>query len=270
MSSETATGIEQELSARLAVALTAAREAGGLILEYYQSDEIGLESKSDDTPVTAADRGAEQLLRERLTAAFPGDGILGEEFDDHPATNGYRWILDPIDGTKSFVAGVPLFGTLMGLEHEGETVLGVCRFPGLNEVMYAVRGQGAWWQKGDGRPRRARVSTVDRMDQAIYCFTGMEGFQKTGRMDVFEAFRDQAKLCRGWGDCYGHMLVATGRAEVITDPLMSPWDAAALVPIVQEAGGCFLSWDGEVTPHGGSGFSVNAALKDAVLEILRR
>ena len=261
--------IDQELSLRLAVALQAAREASGLILEYYQTDDIGLESKSDATPVTAADRGAEKLLRERLNAAFPEDGVLGEEFDDYPAKNGYRWILDPIDGTKSFVAGVPLFGTLMGLEHEGEAVLGVCRFPGLDEVMYAVKCQGAWWQKGAGRPKRARVSTVSELGQAIYCLTGMEGYQKTDRMDVFEAFRTQARLCRGWGDCYGHMLVATGRAEVITDPLMSPWDAAALVPILQEAGGVFLSWDGQPTAHGGSGFSCNAALKDQVLEIVR-
>jgi histidinol phosphatase-like enzyme (inositol monophosphatase family) len=186
-----------------------------------------------------------------------------------PSSNGFRWILDPVDGTKSFIHGVPLFGTLIGLEYKDRIVLGVCRFPALDEVVYATEGQGAWWQVGKGTARRARVSKVDQLSEALFCVTTISGWERIGRYDAFEKIRSQAKLTRGWGDCYGHALVATGRAEVMVDPLMNPWDAAALVPIVQEAGGHFCDWDGGTSIYAGNGISVNAALKETVLQMLR-
>jgi len=258
-----------DVKRRLEFAVAAAREAGELILGYYQDAELAVTLKGDRTPVTEADRGAEQLLRSQIIESFPGDGILGEEFEEEVSSNGFRWILDPVDGTKSFVHGVPLFGTLIGLECEGQILLGVCRFPALNEVVYASGGCGTWWQVGDEPPRRARVSEVDDIAEALFCITTITGWEKTGQSDAFSRLCTATRLTRGWGDCYGHILVATGRADVMVDPEMNVWDAAALVPIVQEAGGHFVDWDGKPKFDSGNGLSVNAALKDPVLQALK-
>jgi histidinol-phosphatase len=258
------------LGSRLEFALGSARRASELILGYYQSETLAVESKRDTSPVTAADRGAEELIRKDIAREFPDDGVLGEELGETPSTNGFRWILDPVDGTKSFIHGVPLFGTLIGLEYKDRVVLGICRFPALDEVVYATAGQGAWWQVGKAAARPARVSKVDQLTEALFCVTTISGWERIGRYEAFEKIRSQAKLTRGWGDCYGHALVATGRADVMIDPLMNPWDAAALVPIVQEAGGHFCDWNGGNSIYAGNGVSVNAALKDTVLEILHK
>jgi histidinol-phosphatase len=258
-----------DLRPRLQFALEIARKASELILDYYQSESLAVEAKRDSSPVTAADRGAEELIRKHIQQDFAGDGVLGEELGEIPSSNGFRWILDPIDGTKSFIHGVPLFGTLIGLELNDRVVLGVCRFPALDEVVYAAEGQGAWWQIGEVPPRRARVSPVDRLSEALFCITTISGWERIGRYDAFERIRTEAKLTRGWGDCYGHALVATGRADVMVDPLMNAWDAAALVPIVQEAGGHFCDWNGQTSIYSGNGLSVNAALKETVLDLLR-
>jgi histidinol-phosphatase len=259
-----------DLRSRLEFALESARRASELILGYYQSESLAVESKRDTSPVTAADRGAEELIRKDIAREFPGDGVLGEELGEMPSSNGFRWILDPVDGTKSFIHGVPLFGTLIGLEYKERIVLGVCRFPALDEVVYATAGQGTWWQVGKAAARRAHVSKVDRLAEALFCVTTISGWERIGRYEAFEKIRSQAKLTRGWGDCYGHALVATGRADVMVDPLMNPWDAAALVPIVQEAGGHFCDWSGGTSIYAGDGVSVNAALKDTVLQVLRK
>lgn len=258
-----------ELQDRLDFAINVAAEAGELILRYYQSAELAIELKSDQSPVTIADKGAEQLIRDRLAEQFPDDGVLGEEHDDKESKNGYRWILDPIDGTKSFVHGVPLFGTLIGVEKDGEVVIGVCRFPALGDVIYAANGSGAWWKKGDADPEQIRVTEVDKMSDALFCVTTLTGWAKIGRQDVFEKLIAASRLTRGWGDCYGHILVATGRADVMVDPEMNPWDIAALIPIVKEAGGHFFGWDGSTSVDSGNGVSVNASLKDQVLELLK-
>jgi len=260
----------EEINDRLQFALSEARAAGDLILRSYQNADLAVDLKSDQSPVTVADRGAEEHLRKRIQESFPGDGILGEEFDEVESQNGLRWILDPIDGTKSFVHGVPLFGTLIGLESQGEMIMGVCRSPALDEVVYAAQGSGTWWQRGGNQePVKTRVSDVSDLSDALFCITEIEGWNEIGRFDVFARLSSEVRITRGWGDCYGHALVATGRAEFIIDPLMSPWDAAALIPILQEAGGHFLDWKGNATIHGGNGFSVNSALKDAVLERLK-
>jgi len=253
---------------RLEFALHAACRAGEWILGYYQSSDLVVDRKGDSSPVTDADRGAEKLLRNEIADAFPEDGVLGEEFAETLSANGYRWILDPVDGTKSFVHGVPLFGTLIGLEYLGRCVLGVCRFPALDEVVYAAQETGAWWQAGDAPPRRARVSAVSNFADALFCTTTITGWERTGRRETFERLCGRAGLTRGWGDCYGHILVATGRAELMIDPELNPWDAAALVPILQEAGGAFVDFDGRCSIHSGNGLSVNAALKHEVLQLL--
>lgn len=257
-----------ELQQRLSDAVDWARTAGELVLGYYQSDRLQVDRKADESPVTAADRNAERLLRDRAAKRYPQDGFLGEEHGEVASQNGLRWIVDPIDGTKAFVAGVPLFGTLIGLEADGEMLLGVCRFPALDETVFAANGLAAHWQIGDARPRTIRVSATSGLHEALCCYTEADLFRQVGRGDVFERVLQDCRAVRGWGDCYGHMLVATGRAEFIADPVMNPWDAAALLPILREAGGSYTAWNGEPTIYGGNGVSVNAALKDDVLAIL--
>ena len=256
------------LDERLAFALSAAREAGSLILNHYQNSDLAVELKGDRSPVTAADRGAEQLLRDRIAERYPDDGVLGEEFEDRESASGFRWILDPVDGTQSFVHGVPLFGTLIGLESDERMVLGVCRFPALDEVVYAATDSGAWWQVANKQPKRARVTATSKLSDALFCTTTITGWQSEHQRSVFTRLCARTRLTRGWSDCYGHMLVATGRADLMVDPVMNPWDAAALLPIVQQAGGHFLGWNGEASIHTGDGISVNDALKDSVLEVL--
>jgi histidinol phosphatase-like enzyme (inositol monophosphatase family) len=255
---------------RLNHARAAALEAGKLILAYYQSPGLSVDRKGDRSPVTIADRKAEEFLRAGIAREFPDDGILGEEFGEQPGSSGFRWILDPLDGTKSFIHGVPLFGTLVGVEFNGTCVAGVCHFPALGETAWGATGLGAWWQPAGGEPQPAKVSNVARLSESLFCFTTVQGFARIGRQDAFEALVSAAGIARGWGDCYGHILVATGRAEVMVDPLMNVWDAAALIPIVEEAGGCFLDWNGAATANSGNGISVNAALREEVLRITKR
>jgi histidinol-phosphatase len=256
------------LNPRLEFALDVAQKAGELILGYYQSKSLAIEVKRDSSPVTKADREAEALIRTHIVREFPGDGAMGEELGTFPSANGFNWIVDPVDGTKSFIHGVPLFGTLIGLEFNKRLVLGVCRFPALNEVIYAMEGAGAWWQSGTEPKREAKVSRVLRLSDALMCVTTISGFERIGRYKTFEELRTAVQLTRGWGDCYGHALVATGRADVMVDPLMNPWDAAPFIPILQEAGGHFLDWQGRPTIYSGNGVSVNDLLKDSVIDRL--
>ena len=258
-----------DLTQRLNFAVDAARHAGELILGYYQSSDLTIDLKRDRSPVTAADRGAEELIRNLVADAFPQDGVLGEELDETPSQNGYRWILDPIDGTKSFIHGVPLFGTLIGLEFQQQVVVGVARFPALDEVVYAAQNQGTWWQRGDGEPEQIKVSQVAELSEALFCTTTITGWETLGCREVFDRLGRACGITRGWGDCYGHILVATGRADIMVDPELNEWDAAALVPILQEAGGHFVDWNGEPSIYSGNGISVNGLLKDRVIQLVR-
>jgi len=256
----------------LAFALAAAREAGALTLEYFGRERLAVERKQDGTPVTDADRAAERLLVARIREAFHDDGILGEESGETRGTSGRRWILDPIDGTKSFVHGVPLYGTLVALEVGGRPTVGVVCLPALREAVFAALGEGAFWSRDLGRDEatvRARVSTVDRLDEALFCTTSPHGFERSGQTAFYDRVRQRMKTERGWGDCYGHMLVATGRAEVMLDPIMAIWDCAALQPILEEAGGRFTDFTGTPTHSGGSAISTNLALADEVRALAR-
>ena len=257
------------VSERLNSALSVAVAAGELILQHYRIDGLLVESKSDESPVTIADRGAELLIRKHLLERYPGDAILGEEFPSVEGSTGFRWIIDPIDGTKAFVHGVPLFGTLIGLEFDGRMVAGVCRFPAMDEVVYAAEGTGCWWKIRDLAPRQTFVTKTDNIRQARLMFTEPTHWRQTNRFDTIVRVMDQVRIARGWGDCYGHAMVATGRAEIAIDPLMSAWDIAALIPILREAGGSCTDWQGQETVTGGDGVSVVPALKAEVIEILR-
>ena len=162
-----------------------------------------------------------------------------------------------------------MFGTLIGLEYEGRMILGVCRFPALDEVVYAAEGQGCWWKIGDREPRRARVLENTSLEDATFTTTTMTRWEKIGKKDVYEHLARTCKLTRGWGDCYGHALVATGRTDVMIDPELNAWDAAALVPILQEAGGHWIDFEGKASIYSGNGLAVTDALKDTILELLK-
>jgi histidinol-phosphatase len=258
-----------ELSTRLQLACDAAREAGKLTLRYFQRDDLQIDLKSDATPVTVADREAEQLLRRKIAAAFPQDGILGEEFGEQAGMSGYRWILDPIDGTKSFVHGVPLYGVLIGVEFEGQSHIGVIYIPVLDELVYAAKGQGAWHVVRDQPERPARVSKTKTISDGLFLTSGLTSFHRRGAWPFFQRLTKTAKLTRTWGDAYGYMLVATGRAEAMVDPVMNVWDAAAILPILQEAGGTFTDWQSNPTIHNGEGIATNGLVLDEVLRLLQ-
>lgn len=240
---------------------TVARVAGEVALRHYHRG-VTVETKGDGTPVSVADRQAEEAARAWLEKHCPEDGILGEELGTTRPDARRRWILDPIDGTKTFVRRVPLWGTLVALA-EGENVLaGAAYFPAVEELVVAANGAGCFW---NGKP--AHVSSMSRLSEAVVLTTD-------ARMGTSDQVRLLAGLCargglvRTWGDCYGYLLVATGRAEVMTDALMAPWDAAALQPIIEEAGGVFSDWSGRRTAFGGNAVASNAALAAEVRAVL--
>jgi len=257
------------LADRLEFAQRIARRAGNLIMQYYATD-FAVERKSDDSPVTIADREAELELRRAIESEYPADAILGEEFGAKTGTSPYRWILDPIDGTKSFIAGVPLFGTLIGIQADDQSVIGVMEFPGLNRRISACLGMGAWWQTGDQPPLPAHVSTCHVLRDALYVTTDIASFSERGAKQAHDELAQAAWYSRTWGDCYGYFLVATGRAAVMVDPIVNLWDAAALLPILKEAGGSFTDWSGRETVEAGEAIATNGHVLGEVLEITRR
>lgn len=238
--------------------------AGRLTLSFFQTGVLA-EEKADLSPVTIADRAAEKLCRDSIERRYPEDGILGEEFGEVRTGAARRWILDPIDGTRSFVRGVPLYGVMIALEQDTDILLGVVHFPALDETVSAARGLGCWFNG-----RRAQVSNIGHLEDALLLTTDAERLTRRGLTAGWDQLRFRSGMVRTWGDCYGHALVATGRAEAMIDPVMAPWDAAALRPIVEEAGGVCTDLQGHPTHLGGSIISTNAALADEVRELLRQ
>ncbi|MBN1908741.1 MAG: histidinol-phosphatase [Pirellulales bacterium] len=260
---------DQDLQARLEMAIEAAGEAGRITLEYFNRKDLAVDRKGDDSPVTAADRRAEEYLRERIARAFPDDAIHGEEYDDRAGESGYRWILDPIDGTKSFIHGVPLYSTLVAVEHGPESVVGVIRLPALDETLYAASGHGAWHVVKDADPQPARVSDCPRLAEGLFVTSEVANFDKLGCRDVYDRLQAAARVTRSWGDGYGYYLVATGRAALMVDPVMALWDAGPMLPILQEAGGTFTDWQGTPTIHAGAGLATNGRVLDEALRLIR-
>ena len=241
-----------------------ARVAGDVAQAHFRTG-VEVELKGDGSPVTAADRAAEAAAREWIRARFPQDGILGEEFGLTRADAPRRWVLDPIDGTKTFVRGVPLWGTLVACV-EGDTVLaGAAYFPAVGEMVAAAPGEGCWWNGA-----RARVSDVASLDRAMVLTTDPKFSHRPERRDAWRALEDAALLSRSWADCYGYLLVATGRAEVMVDAVVGDWDTAPLLPIVEEAGGAFTTWDGRRTAFGGDAIATNGALAAEARRVLGR
>ena len=242
------------------------RIAGDIALRHFRT-ALTVESKADGSPVTIADRGAERSAREWIEARFPHDGILGEELGVTRPDAARRWIVDPIDGTKSFVRGVPLWGTLVAVverdEGEERVVAGAAYFPALDETIAAATGAGSWWNGA-----RCSVSRVAAMGEATVLTTDERFRHAPERLEAWGALADRALLSRSWGDCYGYLLVATGRAEVMVDGVLSAWDAAPFLPIIEEAGGVFTDWAGKRSVFGGDAIASNAALASTARRLL--
>jgi len=241
-----------------------AYRAGRITLSYYNKG-IQHDLKSDESPVTAADRTSEEFIRGEIEKNYPTHAIVGEEYGEKAGTgNPFRWIVDPIDGTKSFIKGVPFYSVLIALEIEGVSQVGAVCFPALDELLCAADGLGAW-----NNGKRVHVSNVSKLKEAVFCYTSWSGFRTKERLDALENLHRDCFYGRGWGDAYGYHMVATGRAEIMVDSTAKIWDVAPFPPILREAGGFFGSWEGEEGHAHNEGLAVNAALKSKVLKLTR-
>ena len=252
-----------ELRELLDFAVDLARGAGEITLKYFRRAPETF-TKSDGSFVTNADREAEAYLRLAITERFPVDSILGEEEGESKGSSERRWIVDPIDGTFAFVHGVPFYGVLIGLEIDGEASVGVVNIPALNEIVYAAKDLGCFL---NGQP--ARVSSTATLAEALLLSTDFRACAQYGFGPAGEKLQRHVKASRTWGDCYGYVLVATGRADVMLDPVMNLWDCAALLPIIEEAGGTFTDWRGRRSINGGNAIATNGVLFDEVMTLIR-
>ncbi|MGL4944530.1 MAG: inositol monophosphatase family protein [Thermoguttaceae bacterium] len=262
--------MDRELSKRLKAARALAEAAGKMTLRWFGAKSLAVESKSDASPVTIADRSAERWLREQIADKFPNDSIVGEEFPAVNRTGAWRWILDPIDGTKSFIHNVPLYSTLVGLQRDGVSQIGVVALPALDVMLWGTVGSGAWTTSPRSKtPKRATVSETRTLRDSLFLTSEVATFDKISRRDVYEKLESRCRLTRTWGDAYGYYLVATGQAEVMVDPLMNIWDAAPLLVILEEAGGRFTDWRGHPVIDGGNGIGSNGLVHNAVKRIVK-
>lgn len=256
--------MSKHLRKHLDFAAETAYLAGRLTLGHFQSG-VRPEIKADDTPVTIADREAEELIRGRIEKQYPGHAIVGEEYGVKETQGAdYRWYVDPIDGTKSFVRGVPLYAVLIGLEIEGVVQVGAAYFPALDEMITAATGCGTWWNG-----RRAHVSKAEHLSQAVVAFSDAASFDRHGRRAAWERIKKATYYRAGWGDAYGYLLVATGRVELMLDPIMSVWDCAPFPPILQEAGGYFGDWQGNPTIHASEALATTQHMLPEVLRLIQ-
>jgi len=231
-----------------------ARVAGDVALGHFQKG-IAIEWKADGSPVTAADRGAEQAARDWIARRYPTHGILGEEQGETRVGASHRWIIDPIDGTKTFVRGVPLWGTLIAIASGDTVIAGAAYFPAVGELIAAAPGAGCWWNGS-----RCHVSRVASLADATVLTTDERFAQAPHALAGWRSLATRSAVSRSWGDCYGYLLVATGRAEVMIDGIVGAWDTAPLLPIISEAGGVFTDWSGRATAFGGSAVATNTLL----------
>ena len=239
-----------------------ASESAQVIKPYFGAFDLEVELKSDETPVTAADRGAEEVMRHLIRKEFPDHGIIGEEFGDENEAAEFVWVLDPIDGTKSFASGCPLFGTLICLLHEGQPILGAINQPILERLCIGNNNQTTV----NGHP--VHVRETDRLSEAILLTTDILSVGEYQSKAGFENLLHGTKLFRTWGDCYGYLLVASGGADIMLDPIVNPWDVLPVIPVVRGAGGVITTWDGGDAAQGDSCVAASQNLHPRVLEIL--
>ena len=250
----------------LALALEIADAADLITQSRYQSQDLVITTKPDNTPVTDADKATETAIREILTAKRPHDGLLGEEFGQSDNLGSRYWVIDPIDGTKNFMRGVPTWSTLIALIEDGEVVVGVVSAPAMTRRWHASKGSGAFVSFNGGAPRKISVSKVSQINDASLTYSDLVGFGE--KREAFISLMDQSWRSRGFGDFWSHMLVAEGAADIAVEPVLAVWDMAALDIVVREAGGSFTSITGEPGPHHGSGLSTNSLLLEQVVNHL--
>lgn len=258
--------MSESLRSYLDFAIETAHLAGRLTLGYFQTN-LQPDFKADDSPVTLADKQAEELIRRRIETAYPTHEILGEEYGQGEgfAHASHRWIIDPIDGTKSFTRGVPLYAVLIGLEIEGKVEVGVAHFPALDEMVAAATDEGCWWNG-----RRSHVSEVSDLSRAYIAFSDPRLFDQYNRRAEWERVKDATYHRGGWGDAYGYALIATGRAELMLDPIMDAWDCGPFPPILSEAGGYFGDWKGNRTIWGKEALGTTELLLPQVLKLIAK
>ncbi len=256
--------MSESLRSYLDFAVETAYLAGRLTLGYFQTG-VNADYKADDSPVTIADHMAEESIRAHIEKKFPRHAILGEESGNQGGdSTTHKWFIDPIDGTKTFLRGVPLYAVLIGLEIEGKSEVGVAYFPALDEMLAAATGEGCWWNG-----RRARVSEVVQLKDAVVTFGEVADFAAHGRAAAWQRLQAACSIRAGWGDAYGYLLVATGRAELMLDPIMSAWDCAPFPPILREAGGYFGDWSGSETIHANESIGTTRRLLPEVLQVIK-
>lgn len=259
-----------DLKKRVEFALEVARSAGNIVTTYYGTNRLNTEYKSDESPVTAGDRASEKFIRERIEQVYPEDGIVGEEYGVKKGTSSFTWYIDPIDGTQSFVTSVPFFSTMIALETERDSVMGVVHFPILNETVYAFKGGGTWWKRYNTEKfERTYVTKTNTLKAARMTSSSINYFRLTKTEPILLDISKKVKFVHGWGDSFGQVLVATGRLDLTLDPLMYDWDSMPLKPLVEEAGGIFSDFSGKRDPFGRSAFSCNPILHDEVLKIIK-
>jgi len=247
------------------LALRLADEADSLTLDRFGAQDLRVETKPDLTPVTDADRGAEETLRELLTASRPGDALFGEEYGGTPVFEGRQWVLDPIDGTKNFVRGVPVWSTLIALLEDGVPTVGVVSAPALNRRWWAGAGEGAF-TSFRGVTRCISVSGVADLESASLSYSDLIGWED--RRSRFLDLTDAVWRVRGYGDFWSYCLLAEGAVDIVAEPEVKLWDLAPLDILIREAGGTFTNLDGAPGPHGGSAVATNGLLHDEVLKRL--
>ncbi len=239
--------------------------AGRITLGYFNTN-LKIDYKADESPVTAADKKTEEFIRGRIERKYPNHAVIGEEFGEKNFPgSGHRWFIDPIDGTKSFICGVPLYSVLLGLEIDGVIEAGVVYFPALDEMISAANSLGCWWNG-----RRSFVSAVDDLSKATVAFTSPSFIEQYNRSQEWNRLINATYYQAGWGDAYGYLLVATGRVEVMLDPVMNVWDCAPFPPILKEAGGYFGDWNGNKTIYAREGLATSEKLLPSVLSLTSR
>ncbi len=233
---------------------------GGDSTLHFFKKSFDLQFKDDESPVTNADRNAEKLMRTAIKSRFPDHGIIGEEFGSENEDADIVWVLDPIDGTQSFIHGIPFYTTLIGILVNGRPEVGVIYAPALKEMVSAAIGYGCYLNR-----EKANVRNCISLDKATFLTTDIEHIHKHGFTRPFEKLLNKTRLHRTWGDAYGHMMVATGRADIMFDPILNLWDAAALLPVVKEAGGTYVDVNGHENIKSGNAISTHPNLKNEIL-----
>jgi histidinol-phosphatase len=269
--------LQSAMDGRLGFALSLAKAASQETLKFFRTSEFQVERKSDRSPVTLADKQAELLIRRMVNETYPEDSLLGEEFGSVSGQSECEWIIDPIDGTKSFISGVPLYSTLVGMTLRGNPILGVIAIPALGELAIAGTGLGTWYGQASDTSihnapielKRTFVSKQARLQDGLLVVSQSDNFARRNAMSAYHELESEAYVTRTWGDGYGYLLVATGRAEVMIDPIVNPWDVAAVAPVIIEAGGAFTSWSGEYDIRASHCVGSNGLVHDHVLAKLK-